>query len=107
MVAAVFDDLARDRGERGGVALERAVGRIVLVSAVDERERDLEHDEHRDDDRQVREEKATPHGSRSLKPTVRTVSISVGSPSFLRNDATCTSSVLVGPYQCGSHTSSM
>ena len=43
-------------------------------------------------------------GARNRNPTPRTVSIQPGSPSFLRSDATCTSSVFVGPYQCGSQT---
>ena len=40
------------------------------------------------------------------RPTRRTVSIHSGWPSLRRSDATCTSTVLVGPYQWGSHTSS-
>src|SRR5579875_1912169 len=39
-------------------------------------------------------------------PTRRTVSIHSGCPSLRRSEATCTSRVLVGPYQWGSQTSS-
>ena len=71
-------------------------------------ERNLQHGEQEDRQRQVAREEP-PQGSSgaaSRKPTPRTVSIQPGSPSFLRRDATCTSIVFVGPYQCVSQTSS-
>ena len=45
------------------------------------------------------------HGRAAASPTPRTVSISDGSPSFLRSAATCTSTVLDEPYQVVSQTS--
>src|SRR5207245_5868471 len=71
----------------------------------------LQHEEHETGEQKVGEEEPAGHqpplGEPSRKPTARTVSIQRGSPSFFRNEATWTSSVLLGPYQCESQTSSM
>ena len=75
-----------------------------LVAGVDEPERHLEHREDDDREREVAEEQAPRH-ARSRNPTPRTVSISVGSPSFLRSEATWTSTVFDEPYQVVSQTS--
>jgi hypothetical protein len=99
--------LAREDGERRRVALESGIERIVLMTGVHERKRNLEDEEDCEDEREVGEDHASPHSARNLKPTRRTVSIRPGSPSFLRSEATWTSSVRVGPYQWGSQTSSM
>ena len=77
---------------------------LLLVARVDEPERHLEHREDDDGEREVADQQAARH-ARSRSPTPRTVSISVGSPSFLRSAATCTSTVFDDPYQVVSHTS--
>ena len=76
----------------------------ALAARVDEPERHLEHREHDDRERQVADQQPARH-ARSRSPTPRTVSISVGSPSFLRSAATCTSTVFDEPYQVVSQTS--
>ncbi len=74
-------------------------------------ERECEREQHEERERQVRQQEAAPHGrgsrSRSRYPTPRTVSIQAGSPSLRRRLPMWTSSVFVGPYQCGSQTWSM
>ena len=81
-----------------------AVSRSLLGACVDESERHLEHREDDDGEREVADQQPARH-ARSRRPTPRTVSISVGSPSFLRNAATCTSTVFDEPYQVVSQTS--
>ena len=109
VIAGVLDDLLGKRGERAGVALERRVERVVLVACVDERKGKLEQQQHHRHEDEVadRAVDASLAVCPSRKPTLCTFSMKPGWPSFLRSDATCTSRVLVGPYQWGSHTSSM
>ena len=80
---------------------------LPLVAREGDPERDLEGQQDEERERQVAREQPTAHpGSPRRKPTPRTVSIQPGSPSFRRSEATWTSIVFVGPYQCVSHTSS-
>ena len=104
---------ARSDRERERVVLEVARQPALDRVRVRHPERDLEHEQDERGDREVADEQPPLHRrgparhsarARSRNPTPRTVSIQPGSPSFLRSDATCTSSVFVGPYQCGSHT---
>ena len=90
------------------------VSRRSTEFAYDTPERDLEDEQDERGDREVADEQPPLHSLRprpslgerragGTRRRARSRSIP-GSPSFLRNDATCTSSVFVGPYQCGSHT---
>ena len=93
LAARKLRDLAREDSESRRVALQSGIERIVLMTGVHERKRNLEDEEDCEDEREVGEDHASPHSSRNLKPTLRTVSIRPGSPSFLRSEATWTSSV--------------
>ena len=78
--------------ERERVVLHRARQPPALGLRVREAQRDLEHEQHEDRDRQVAEEETPAHVTTlssavrtSRNPTPRTVSIHAGSPSFLRS----------------------
>ena len=77
-----------------------ALGALVLHA---ERHLEAEQDEQRDPE--VAEQQPARHGTRSRKPTPRTVSIQPGSPSFRRSAATWTSIVFEEPYQLVCQTS--
>src|SRR5581483_2762169 len=94
-----------ERGERRRVVRDlrgqvAALGALVLHA---ERQLEAEQDEQRHTE--VAEQQPAGHGTRSRKPTPRTVSIQAGSPSFLRNEATWTSIVFAEPYQLVCQTS--
>ena len=77
-----------------------ALGALVLQA---ERHLEAEQDEQRHPE--VAEQEPPGHGTRSRKPTPRTVSIQPGSPSFRRSAATWTSIVFEEPYQLVCQTS--
>ena len=96
-----------ERGEDHRVTLDSRFEGTALGARVGEPQRDHQNREHEDRQGEVAEKELAAHGAgRSRNPTPRTVSIQLGSPSFLRSDATCTSSVFVVPIQCISQTSS-
>ena len=78
-----------------------ALGALVLHA---ERHLEATQDEQRDPE--VAEQQPPGHGTRSRKPTPRTVSIQPGSPSLRRSAATWTSIVFEEPYQLVCQTSS-
>jgi hypothetical protein len=103
--ARILDALLDERRQRGRVVLETGGCDVLLVAAVDDTERDLQGEQDDRRHRQIRQDEPSPHRTVPRRnPTPRTVSTHRGSPSFFRNEATCTSSVRVGPYQWGSHT---
>src|SRR5258708_4176816 len=71
-------------------------------------ERDYRPDQDRGGQPDQGQQEAPSHReSASRNPRPYTVSISLGCPSFLRSDATCTSRTFIGPYQCASQARSM
>ena len=108
-MALPADVLAGKHCERSRIAGRLGAEAVTLAASCDHPEGNLQHDQHDDCQQQVRGEQPPAEAQPvcpSRKPTPRTVSIHSGCPSRRRRDATCTSRVFVGPYQCESHTSS-
>src|SRR6266542_2374383 len=101
----VFEGAFGKRGEGVGVALDLGGQVLALAAGVRDPEWDLEQREHGKHEREIREKQPSGHGrARRRSPTPRTVSIQPGSPSLRRSEATCTSTVFVGPNQSVFHT---